>query len=197
MYADTKQMFVIWQWGRGHKSIYRQTDRREAFEHYQRKGIYGTFVTIKLQQTALVFLLLVRARTANVQYVAWINSITCRKELRKMTIKYRSKVRPMLIRQNYGNIRWMEVSLYALSSVQLVYSFISTLPTPAAKQSVLPTGEGAAWLQIRSAIFEKKKNPFPSLGIETWFPGRPASKLVNFQCSEYRIKCTIQWRETL
>jgi hypothetical protein len=57
----------------------------------------------------------------------------------------------MLIRQNYGNIWGMEVSLYALSSVQLVYSFTSTLFTPAAKQSALEIGEGAAWLQNRSA----------------------------------------------
>ena len=40
-----------------------QIDRREAFKHYQRKGIYGTFVKIKLRQTIVLVLLLVRART--------------------------------------------------------------------------------------------------------------------------------------
>ena len=158
--------------------IDRQTDRREAFERYQQKGISGTFVTIKLRQTTVVYLLLVRARTANVQYVAWINSITCHKELRKIMIKYRSKVKPMLIRHNYGNIFWMEVSLYSLSLLQLVYSFTSTLFTPEAKQSALPIGEGASWLQIRGATF-REQNPSPSLGRETWLAGRPVSRLVN------------------
>ena len=59
----------------------------------------------------------------------------------------------------------MEVSLCALSSVQPIYSFISTLFTPAAKQSALPIAEEAAWLQILSATFSEQ-NPFPSLGIE-------------------------------
>jgi hypothetical protein len=52
----------------------------------------------------------------------------------------------MLISQNYGNIWGMWVSLYAFTSAQLVYSFTSTLFTPA-----LTIGKKAAWLQIQSA----------------------------------------------
>jgi hypothetical protein len=59
----------------------------------------------------------------------------------------------MLISQNYGNIWGMEVSLYALTSAQLVCSFSSTLFTPGAKQSALPIGEEAAGLHTRSATF--------------------------------------------
>lgn len=64
--------------------IHRHTDRREAFEHYQRKGIYGAFVKIKLRQTVVAFLQLVRARATNVQYVVWTNSIACQTKARTM-----------------------------------------------------------------------------------------------------------------
>jgi len=47
-----------------------------------------------------------------------------------------------------------------------MHSFTSTLFTPVAKQSALPIGEGATWLQTRGATF-CEQNPFPSLGIET------------------------------